>query len=311
MQELIRRSMDLWQRARRDGASRDEVSRCLAVVPELCGELEACRERRVRRRSAVEWVRRDDVERLGRHLGHEIRNRLNVVELSIERVAQLSGDARVHSALEPVRRSFRRLEAMAEDLRYAAAPGPAAACARGVPLRTVIDDLLSTYRVLAEERDVRLETDGEVPDVEVDPARLDLILANLLSNALRHPDPVKTLRWVRIQARTVGHDGGEPNDGHASLRCGVIDNGLGIPAERLPTLFEEPPPDDDGAPARRGLGLVIVRQAVERSGGRVWIESRESEGTGVYFTCTAYGVAGRSERAAPAARSAAGARGGH
>ncbi len=311
MQELIRRSMTLWQRARRAEASRDEIARCLAVVPELCGELEECRDRRARRRSAVEWVQRDDVERLGRHFGHEIRNRLNIVELSIERASLLSGDSRVRSALDPVRRSFQHLEAMAEDLRCAAAPRPTA-YGGGVPLRTVIDDLISTYRVLAEERGVRLEADGEVPDVEVDAARLELILANLLSNALRHPDPGKSSRWVRIQACTAGDDGGDAHDGrHSSLRCAVVDNGLGIPADRLPNLFEEPPPDDDGTPARRGLGLVIVRQAVERSGGRVWVESRESEGTGVYFTCTATGVAGRSARPATPVRSATVARGGH
>lgn len=298
MQDLIRRTMELWQNATRDGATPEEVTRCLAVVPELCAALEqAPTSGSGTHGSGSGSTDRESLERMGRYFGHEVRNRVHVVELSLERAALLSGDPRVRSALEPVRRSLRHLEAMAEDLRSAGAPsGQPRACEPRLPLRTVIQDLLATHGGVAEERGIRLQTVGELPEVEVDAARLELILGNLLTNALRHADPDKRERWIRIEARHLPADGaGGSADGHGHLRCSVVDNGVGIPSERRPGLFEEPRSGDGDAPPRRGMGLAIVRQAVERDGGRVWAETEERVGTGVYFTCPlTSGVAGEA-----------------
>lgn len=295
MQELIRRSMELWREASRPGAGDEEIARCLALVPDLCSELEECR---ARRDTTAAEAHREELGRLSRQFAHEIRNRGNVVELSLERAALLAGDERVRKALDPVRRSFQHLEALVEDLGVAvAAPVRAGGCERGAPLPTIVRDVFATYRAVADDREVRLESDDELPEVEVDAARVELILANLLSNALRHPDPAKDARWVRVEARFADGDGKPRRPGN--LRFAVLDNGVGIPAERLPGLFDEPAPDGDGRPARRGMGLSIVRQAVERSGGRVWIESRESEGTSVHFTFPCR-TAARPSRPAPA-----------
>lgn len=309
MQELIRRSLALWRQASHPGAGDEEIARCLALVPALCSELEECRKRRARRDTADAQARREELGRLSRQFAHEIRNRGNVVELSLKRAALLAGDDRVRTALEPVRRSFRHLEALVEDLGVAvAAPVRAGGCKRGAPLPTVVRDVFATYRVVADDRDVRLESDDELPEVEVDAARVELILANLLSNALRHADPAKGARWVRVEARVAEADGDGEARRPGSLRFAVLDNGVGIPEERLPGLFDEPAPDGDGHPARRGMGLSIVRQAVERSGGRVWIESRESEGTRVHFTfpCRTAATPSRSAPAAEPPRRAVG-----
>lgn len=299
MQELIRRSLTLWRQASHPNAGDEEIARCLDLIPDLCSELEECRKHRARRGTVDAQARREELGRLSRQFAHEIRNRGNVVELSLERAVMLAGDERIRTALEPVRRSFQHLEALVEDLGVAvAAPVRAGGCERGAPLPAVVRDVFATYRAVAEDRDVRLEGDDELPEVEVDAARVELILANLLSNALRHPDPAKGARWVRVEARFADGEGEPGRSGN--LRFVVLDNGIGIPADRLPGLFEEPAPDGDGQPARRGMGLSIVRQAVERSGGRVWIESRESEGTSVHFTFPCRRVA-KPSRSAPAA----------
>jgi signal transduction histidine kinase len=228
-----------------------------------------------------ELIRREDLDRLGRYFGHEVKNRLHVVELALERAAILSGDERVRAALEPARRAFRQLEGMVDDLRAAVGPSGQGFCGRGTPLRSVVEDLVDTYRAMAEERRIRLEADGPMPEVEVDSARLQLILANLLTNALRHFDHEKHERWIRIEARV---DDGAADGGGAELRCTVRDNGVGISADRYPRLFEEAR-GGDGSGGRHGMGLAIVRQAVDRSGGRVWIDSEEGRGTAVSFTC--------------------------
>jgi signal transduction histidine kinase len=96
-----------------------------------------------------------------------------------------------------------------------------------------------------------------------DEARLEQVLTNLLSNAARYsPEGGR----VQVELEVVG--------GSAVLR--VRDEGIGIPAESLPTLFQ-PFARASNATSRHfgglGLGLFICREIVERHGGRIWAES--------------------------------------
>lgn len=182
--------MRLWQKAQRPEATRPELLEALSVVPALCSVLDA---------SSRE--RESDLGRLGRHLSHEVRNRLNLVESSLEKAARLSGDDRVRDALEPIRSALLNMGAMADDLSAGALPSEADRAAARAPLRSVIEGVLAASRDLAEERGIRLEADGGLPEVEVDAARLELVLINLLTNALRHGDPDKSDRYVRLECR--------------------------------------------------------------------------------------------------------------
>lgn len=278
MRDLVRRALDSWRRAQRPEASPAEIREALAVIPQLGAALDG-----------VAWISSavrgggsgrepvGEAERFARHLSHELRNRLNLVQLSLERASVVCDDARVHEALEPVRKALGHLAGVTDELRSVFDPAPSVRdpSARQ-PLKTAIEDVLAATRDLAEARGVSLEVAGEPPDLEVDAVRLELILINLLNNALRHADPGKETRWVRIECRRL--------DGESACRIGIVDNGSGIPEGLRTGLFEEPARDGDGSPPRSGMGLAIVRQAVERDGGRVWIESEEGEGTAVYFT---------------------------
>jgi len=280
--------MRLWQKALRPEATRPELLEALSVVPALCSALDA-----------TGRGREPDFDRLGRHLAHEVRNRLNLVESSLEKAARLAGGDGVREALEPVRSALAHLVAVADDLSAGAQPGePAGPPTDRAPLRSLIEGVLVASRDLAEERGIRLEADGGFPEVLVDAARLELVLINLLTNALRHGDPGKRDRYVRLECCPDGDGGG--------LRIGVRDNGTGIPEELRDRLFEEPDSDGDGSAPRSGLGLTIVREAVERNGGRVWVESQQGLGTAVYFTLPEGG--GPAGEASGAVAPAAGAR---
>lgn len=260
------------------------------MIPALSAALEAASAREDEARSASERAATQTLQRFGRHLAHEIRNRLNLVEISLERAALLAAKPEVREALQPVRSALRNLVAVADDLLLANAAGmddDGDDGAGRLPLRSVVQGLLDASRDLAGERQITLEVDGELPDVQVDGARVELVLVNLLTNALRHADPAKDQRFVRLECRRFG-DG---DDG--GWRIGVRDNGVGIPAALRDGLFSEPEPAADGSPPKNGMGLAIVRQAVERSGGRVWLESDEGVGTTVYFTLPGGGEPGR------------------
>ena len=109
---------------------------------------------------------------------------------------------------------------------------------------------------------------AEPLDVLADPADLDRIVTNLVGNAVKYT--VAGSVTVSLAA-----------DG-AFARLTVADTGIGIPAESIPKLFQEfyraknaKALDEAGT----GLGLTIVRDLVDRYGGRVSVESREGEGT--------------------------------
>jgi signal transduction histidine kinase len=145
-------------------------------------------------------------------------------------------------------------------------------------LGDLISDTLSGFKYQAENRGVSLV--GEVADgvdpVLANPPRLQRVLYNLVSNALRHT-PADGAVFLRA----------EPAGG--MVRVEVSDTGAGITPEDLPRVFESSfrgersrtrTPTGDGA----GLGLAIARGLIEAHGGEISVESRPGHGSRFCFT---------------------------
>jgi signal transduction histidine kinase len=145
-------------------------------------------------------------------------------------------------------------------------------------LGDLISDTLSGFKYQAENRGVSLV--GEVADgvdpVLANPPRLQRVLYNLVSNALRHT-PADGAVFLRA----------EPAGG--MVRVEVSDTGAGIAPEDLPRVFESSfrgersrarTPTGDGA----GLGLAIARGLIEAHGGEISVESRPGHGSRFWFT---------------------------
>jgi signal transduction histidine kinase len=109
----------------------------------------------------------------------------------------------------------------------------------------------------------------DVAYVETDRRALRTILDNLVTNALRYTPEGG---HIRIGAA-------EQQD---RVQFFVHDNGRGIEAERLPTIFGRFTGDPNSGSS--GLGLALVRRLVESQGGEVSVESRLSAGTTFRFT---------------------------
>ena len=111
-----------------------------------------------------------------------------------------------------------------------------------------------------------------------DPRRLRQVITNLLSNAIKFTD----------QGEVVIHV--EPDPGAVlpgSILFRVSDTGIGIPAEKLDTIFDQFTQADPSSTRRHGgagLGLTISRRLIELMGGRIWVESSTGEGSTFYFT---------------------------
>ncbi len=141
---------------------------------------------------------------------------------------------------------------------------------RPIHLEEVIDEAVEALRPAAEAKhqDLRWER-RELPAVNGDPRRLRQVMENLISNAIKYTHEGG---WIAVEAME--------EDGHVVVR--VADNGIGIPLEDQPYIFErfyrvesEATQDIKGT----GLGLTIVKSVVEKHGGRIWVESRPGAGS--------------------------------
>src|ERR671912_1072605 len=147
-------------------------------------------------------------------------------------------------------------------------------------LHDLISDTISSFQPQAENRRVRLvgEISGDVDPVLANPPRLQRVLHNLVSNALRHTPPDGT---VTLRATREGEE----------ARVEVSDTGEGIVAEDLPRVFERSfrgehsrtRAEMDDAPGA-GLGLAIARGLVEAHGGTMDVESDFGHGSRFRFT---------------------------
>ncbi len=214
----------------------------------------------------------------GRDLAHELRNRLATAEAAIHILEQshASPAARART-LETLKRTLLRIKGVADDVHALAIAQGSEETAQGrrLPLRSLVEETVGELRSFAEDRQVRIEVQDTIPDVQVDATRVELALVNLIGNAVKYSDPGEGDRWVRlaVQREEQGH-----------WRISVSDNGLGIPSEQQDTVFEQfvraHPEIADGT----GLGLSIAREAVEQAGGRIWLESQHGIGTTFHFT---------------------------
>jgi len=112
-----------------------------------------------------------------------------------------------------------------------------------------------------------------LPLVHADKMRLELILANLLSNAMKYSAEGTE---IRLAAQNEAK----------SLVIRVSDQGIGIPVEEQSRIFQTFARLEDEARTAKGLGLglLVCRRLVEAHGGTIWVESEEGKGSTFSFT---------------------------
>lgn len=210
-----------------------------------------------------------DVEHLLAVFSHEIRGPLTTLlgflellqnreferEQQLEFLGLMDAEGRRVVSLVNAFLDFHRLKRGAEPLHGSS-----------VDLAALLKQATAVFRATQRTRQVQVELDvaPDLPPVLGDRDRIQQVLANLLSNAQKYSPSGST---VRVSARCVAS---------GSVRLTVADQGMGVPAEAIPRLFEMFFRVD--APDRHqirgtGLGLAIVREIVEAHGGRVWCES--------------------------------------
>jgi len=163
-------------------------------------------------------------------------------------------------------------------------------------LPDLLQEAAQAMQGYAEQHQVRVEvlvdTEAGAAVVQVDPLRLQQVLSNYLSNAVKFSPPGRTvqLRLATRQGRAV---------------VSVKDEGPGIPDEfraQLFTKFSQADSSDRRQKGGTGLGLAITKELVERMGGTVGFESTPGLGATFWFELPLAGVAagvGETELVAP------------
>ena len=216
----------------------------------------------------------------GYSLAHELRNRLATAEAALYLLEQAGDDPALRDkASQALQRTLSRIKGVADDVHALAIAQGSEETAQGrrLALRKLVEEAVSELSGLAGEKGVRLEAQDTLPDVQVDATRVELVLVNLVGNAVKYSDPGKEDRWVRLSVQ-------RPTDEEGFWRISVADNGVGIPARMQSQVFEQFVRAHPQVAEGTGLGLAIAREAVQQMGGRIWLESEEGEGTTFHFT---------------------------
>jgi len=139
-----------------------------------------------------------------------------------------------------------------------------------VDLSTMLPEVID---FLSPPPHIKVKIETPLPTVSAEKSLIEQVFRNLLSNAVRYNDKPEGL--VRVGAI----DGGD------HWRFYVADNGPGIEEknfERIFQIFETCRPQDHSDST--GVGLAVVKKAVELHAGRVWVESKVREGSTFFFT---------------------------
>ncbi|AKU93293.1 ATP-binding protein [Vulgatibacter incomptus] len=213
------------------------------------------------------------------NISHELRTPLTLILTPVEdRLARdgLSADER--SFFDVVRRNAYRLLRLIDDLLDLSRIDAGRLRLRVAPvdLRLLAEHSLAAFRPAAESRDIELElTTAQVENTFGDAHRLEIVLTNLLGNALKFtPDGGR----IRLEVSS--------SDTEATVS--VTDSGPGIPEADRERIFERFFRSESGGNHRvqggAGIGLSLARQLVELHGGRLEISGGSGEGT--TFTMT-------------------------
>jgi PAS domain S-box-containing protein len=245
----------------------------------LDGFILDCRDITERKRDAVELVRLQKAkEQFLANISHEIRTPINGIAGMAGLLSQHTSDEDREAYLNAIKHSAENLKVIINDILDLAAieSGKFRFEKIAFNLIDLVPSLTATFAYQAKEKKLQLDCsiDDKLNRILLgDPVRLNQVLINLINNAVKftHAGSIHVKCSVERQQRDV-----------CWVRFEVIDTGVGIPAEKLNTIFESFSQADASVTRRyggTGLGLTIVKQLVELQHGKITVRSEEHKGS--------------------------------
>jgi two-component system phosphate regulon sensor histidine kinase PhoR len=225
----------------------------------------------------LEAVRKDFVA----NVSHELRTPLSMIKGYAETLVDGHHEIPIADRdkfLRTIQRHAERLNSLLEDLLTLSRlesinPGLRR---ETIAFPALVTAIIDDYRVrpAAAAHHLHVALDPGISELLIDPLKITQVFENLLDNALKYSPPGS---HIHVTARM------RPDD----IEVCVRDNGLGIPEEDLPHIFERFYRVDKGRSREKGgtgLGLSIVKHIIQLHGGQVRVESRLGEGSAFFFS---------------------------
>lgn len=212
-------------------------------------------------------------------IAHELRTPLSVIQGNVEALQDGVFPLTVN-ALEPIRAKTGLLTRLVEDLRQLtlAETGQLSLDRTPTNLAPLAKRTLADFQAAAESKQIMLQAklSSNLPLVVADPQRIEQVLANLLSNSLRH---------TPVNGRIVVETGVE----NGRVRLTVSDTGPGISSEDAANVFERFYRVDkgrtrEGNGSGSGLGLAVARSIIDAHDGHIGVNSKPEQGATFWFT---------------------------
>ncbi len=270
---------DVWEMStKRDGRRADYSLQCFRLSEQYLGVVyEEISERKHMQRKIARYVR--DLERSNRELddfayvaSHDLKSPLrdiqNLSSWISEDLADTLPDASARH-LQQLRERTGRMERLLEDLLQYSRAGRVVPASERHTVRAAISSALA---IVAPPEAFTVEVEGDDPVLFGPRPPLEVIIRNLVSNAIKHHD--RDAGSVRILVE----------DGEDAIRLTVTDDGPGIPPQfhqRVFRMFQTLKPRDEVEGS--GIGLSIVSKIVDHFGGTVSLESSGERGAAFSF----------------------------
>ncbi len=246
---------------------------------DLDGFILDCRDITQRKKDAEELVKLQKAkEQFLANISHEIRTPINGIAGMADLLGQNTNAGDTETYLNAIRHSAENLKVIINDILDLAAieSGKLKFEKIGFNLTDLVPSLIGTFAYQAKDKNIQLTYSiaEKLNRILIgDPVRLNQVLINLISNAVKftHHGTIQVNCTVERQQKEV-----------CWVRFEVADTGIGIPAEKLNTIFESFSQADASVTRKyggSGLGLTIVKQLVELQNGKITVRSEEQAGS--------------------------------
>lgn len=245
----------------------------------LQGLILDCRDITQRKKDAEEMVRLQKAkEQFLANISHEIRTPINGIAGMASLLSKEQNPEDRQTYLNAIRHSAENLKVIINDILDLAAieSGKLKFEKIAFNLSDLLPSLISTFKYQAEEKKIMLDysLDERANRILIgDPVRLNQILINLISNAVKFTHTGSILVNASVQ---------KEQKGKCWIELSVADTGVGIPEEKLKTIFESFSQADESVTRRyggTGLGLTIAKQLAELQKGTISVKSKEHVGS--------------------------------
>ncbi|MDB5120043.1 MAG: domain S-box protein [Sphingobacteriales bacterium] len=206
---------------------------------------------------------------------HELKTPLTSISGYLQILDRLEASEKSKTFVSKTVQQVKKLSSLVSDLLDVSKieAGKLQLVKRDFDLMEIIDDAIELIQNSQTSHRIILKTDLSSLLISADPQRIEQLILNLLTNAVKY-SPSANIVEVIVQSE----------DNH--LKVGVRDHGMGIPIEKQTKIFTRFYRVENSNPGISGLGigLYICKDVVDRHNGKLWVESNPNQGSTFWFT---------------------------